>query len=343
MKKTTFKLMTAFLFYGYCFFIVLIIVAILGLSFLLNPFWIKTGGAGATQTHSTSSGLILGDLAFNDLDKPLIKKTFQVAIDWPDTLIKYDIINKYGRGSGSFTGEELAFSSVEESLQDYTRNNELTKETRLRLKDKTYLPTDTMLSKVEIEILPKFIPSYFPQTYKIWLKSSSDSANHTYPFLVSKPRKIKTQVIFMPKNQDDYGWIIAFNWFKYLIMLVAGINIIWQVGRLLHHFRQEKIFYIPNFQALRWLGLSFLVLWFLGVVESLLFSSIDQEIQGAFYSVVHWHVGNESLQEKIKLNPDSNFDLNLLSSPLVIGLFIIVLAEVFRRGVELQQEQDLTI
>ena len=264
-------------------------------------------------------------------------------MDYPDTLINLITVSRYGTGGGSFQYNSTAFSSVEAYFQAVDRNDEFTKKILEDIKYGCSIPTDTIVAKMELEILPKNMTAFSSNPHKVWKIDTSDSTSSKYPFLVSKPRNVTGQLIFKPKNPENYRWVVVFNWLKYFFTLTTALLVVWQIGCLLHNFRRERIFYAANFRRLLWLGMGFMAFGMLKLLETALFYWINSDIHTAFYSLSRWHVGNENLKETLRLGQHQQLDLDFFSSPFILGLFLIVLAEVFRKGFELQQEQDLTI
>lgn len=336
MKR--FKLITSFLFYFYCVSIVFAICFWLYSSWLV-PYSNKNEGG----VH-TSSGLIIGGLAFNNLNIPLIKRSYQLDLDASDTLIKYQtVINQDGKTIGKSEGlyrSSMPFSQMEDYVQTYQHN--LHKK-ELNRKNVTYIYTDTILSKIEVGTSWR-VQSSDQNSPRVKQQIKQDSIlNASFPFYVSNPRQVTTEIVFKPKDPKLFQWIVGFNWFKYIVSAILSCFWLWCIGYLLNNFRNEKIFQVSNFRCLRWIGISIMLYGLLNSFENQLFASLNSEIGLASFSYNHWHVGAEELKEKINLIHSGILKLDFFTSPLMIGFAILILAEVFRKGFEMQQEQDLTI
>lgn len=336
MKR--FKLVTSFLFYFYC------VSVVLAISFsLYHSLWVPFSYKNESGLH-TSSGLIIGGLAFNNLNIPLIKRSYQLDLNASDTLIKYQtVINQDGKAIGKSEGtyrSSMPFSQMEDDMQIYQHS--LYKK-ELNRKNVTYIYTDTILTKMEVGTSWR-VQSSDQNSPRIKQQIKQDSIlNASFPFYVSNPRQVTTEIVFKPKDPKQFQWIVGFNWFKYIVSAILSCIWLWCIGYLLNNFKNERIFHLTNFRCLRWIGISIMLYGLLNSLESQLFASLNSEIGLASFSYNHWHVGAEELKEKINLTYSSVLKLDFFTSPLMIGFAVLILAEVFRRGFEMQQEQELTI
>jgi len=118
-----------------------------------------------------------------------------------------------------------------------------------------------------------------------------------------------------------------------------------QLSQLFRSLRQEKIFTDANFRLIRRVGVAVLVIWagnyasniqkyFLGLSLPSLWVQLEAKLD----KVPLW-------PKMIQIGVDTSTQ-NVLwpfNWTLVTGILVVIFSEIFRRGLRLQKEQDLTI
>jgi hypothetical protein len=112
-----------------------------------------------------------------------------------------------------------------------------------------------------------------------------------------------------------------------LLTLAITIFILYEVIALLNNLLQNKIFLRENALKLRRIALAMIAGWLLMIILSILLTFIFRDsISLADYQFKFYHAGD-----------------NKFTSSIFSGLIILFIAEVFRIGTELKEENDLTI
>lgn len=138
----------------------------------------------------------------------------------------------------------------------------------------------------------------------------------------------ETQVVLL-----DFATADAFFKLRHLAYLLFQnltwalvVFVLYQMYCIFRNLDRRDIFPEENARRMRWIALAVLLYPFVGLEGSLLFRSIVSQLPGhqlSFYPVM-------VLTEEVLLGG-------------LLSLIIYALAEVFRRGNHIQQEQDLTI
>jgi hypothetical protein len=206
----------------------------------------------------------------------------------------------------------------------YEKHN---KEILTKYKKGIYEVTDTTLSYVYADYEPK-------------------GSKEVMPFRFSKPQFVKGQILAEPTDKGKYWWIRWVNAFTIFLKYALFIFLTWLLRKLLLKFERFEFFSMTNFRAIQKMGV---VLVLMGVVDwlsdfphKLVFNWLNPTAQ---FNLVHSDlVYLERLFYIEKMNNRSyHFTIIPLDSPFFIGIIIIILSEIFRYGLKLQKEQDLTI
>lgn len=175
-------------------------------------------------------------------------------------------------------------------------------------------------------------------------KASADSQNY---FEIVTPKEAKGFLPLKASNMPN-GWLIVVcTWFKAIVQSVLLLFILFCISLFLQDIRKYKIFTTVNFRRLRWIGISLLAFSLLGFIDGFRSHLLENEIvRMATNFEVYRNQLSMPTPFKIRIDNTENFTFNpllLFNSNFFMGLAIIILAEIFRKGHELQQEQELTI
>ena len=118
---------------------------------------------------------------------------------------------------------------------------------------------------------------------------------------------------------------VAYLFFQNMAWVLA-VFVLYQMFRIFKNLDRRDTFREENTRRIRWIALAVLLYPFMGVGSDLQFKAIVSQLPGYGVSFAHVAV----LTEQVILGA-------------LLSLIIFALAEVFRSGTHLQQEQDLTI
>lgn len=133
----------------------------------------------------------------------------------------------------------------------------------------------------------------------------------------------------------DYSDISKALHSKAILVILTDVFYLWSwlfitysLMKILNSLTKNQIFEVKNIKRLRWIAFALGFIWVLKVLRDLWFArllnhSIDPG-EAAFYSI-------------------SKLDMAQIFYGVVPMLFILVLAEIFAYGMQLKQENDLTI
>jgi len=109
-----------------------------------------------------------------------------------------------------------------------------------------------------------------------------------------------------------------------ILMLVSaylGSRIIAMLYAFINSAKSDDVFNVKNYSRLLWMGINSIITSFLVY----------------FYNLIKFYVKHDALKIDTLRNVDFNFWL------FVFGLTLLTIALVFKKGIELKQENDLTI
>ncbi|WP_028525097.1 DUF2975 domain-containing protein [Runella limosa] len=166
-------------------------------------------------------------------------------------------------------------------------------------------------------------------------------------FEIVTPKEAKGFLRLKASNMPN-GWlIVACAWFKVIVESALLLFILFCINLFLQDIRKYEIFTTVNFRRLRWISLSLLAFSLLGFIDGFRSHLLENEIgRMATNFEVYRNQLSMPTPFKIRIDNTENFTFNpllLFNSNFFMGLAIIILAEIFRKGHELQQEQELTI
>lgn len=166
-------------------------------------------------------------------------------------------------------------------------------------------------------------------------------------FEIVTPKQAKGFLKLKASNMPN-GWlIIACAWFRVIVESALLLFILFCINLFLQDIRKFQIFTTVNFRRLRWIGLSLLAFSLLGFIDGFRSLLLENEIgkMTTNFEVYRNHLSMPT-PFKIRIDNTYNFTFNpllLFNSDFFVGLAIVILAEIFRKGHELQKEQELTI
>jgi hypothetical protein len=178
----------------------------------------------------------------------------------------------------------------------------------------------TIVSLVNPKFKHNLTPGYF-------LFSPVSEVTGKY-LLQGNPQDFIVDSIIVNKSSFNPGrsvtCIFALN---LLLTLAITIFILNEMIALLNNLLQNKIFQRENALKLRRIALAMIAGWAIMVILSILLTYLFQDsISLADYQFKFYHAGD-----------------NKFTSSIFSGLIILFIAEVFRIGTELKEENDLTI
>ncbi|MFC1553447.1 DUF2975 domain-containing protein [candidate division KSB1 bacterium] len=160
-------------------------------------------------------------------------------------------------------------------------------------------------------------------TFKMQVNISSMDRIRVDSDIFSRPAQVTYHTGNMMFDLEDTYSKIFFN-VSMLILLVFVIYIVRQIRTILINFSKNNIFSLENFHLTRKTGILILLI---EVYLKLYYYSLDKVI-GSKLSTGDWLVW-------------FSWDFN---GPVILaGLLIIIFAEIFRIGFQIQEEQKLTI
>lgn len=132
------------------------------------------------------------------------------------------------------------------------------------------------------------------------------------------PAKVEKISVEIKEKQVSLFYIIPLA-FIFLALICA---VLFQLYKLTTAVAKSKIFEWANVKRLKYIGYGFILLFLLDAAGSI-----------ALFSIVN---GSVHL-------PNYRLDMEWDAIYLILGLFSLLIAEIFARGLRLQEEQDLTI
>jgi Protein of unknown function (DUF2975) len=317
MKTRYFKLLVAFLRYGFLTVLALIVAAIVGFA-VLNWKAVKDSqGAGFFE-----SGLTLNGLQLAQLNQALVEIPVRFGMNeaFTDTTITFD----YPAGGGAIYRKERSPLFWDNGLAGSLEKHN--QEVLAHYKAGQAVPRDTLIRAIKMLNLTS--------------RPSNQAATEKLHVEMSFPRDVNGKVWVRMSPTTAYWWLVLANYLKALVPGLSFLLILWQLNTITKNFMSERIFIVNNFRRLRLIGVALLLSW----------------CADAYYDVAMWaarmDLGNFRLQYEVIKNGVQQpvpFDIQAggsvgeLGTQFWIALLIIVFAEVFRRGVALQQEQELTV
>lgn len=204
------------------------------------------------------------------------------------------------------------------------RNNELLKRYQMGL----ITPSDTIISSFS-------------------LTSDQTPINAKSYFGITPPKEAKGFLQLKATNMH-YGWLIlACTWLQVIVQSAFLLFMLFCINLFLQDIRKYQIFTSANFRRLRWVGISLLVFSLLDSLDVFCTYLLEKEIgtMATKFEVFH---NSLAMSTPFKINIDNTFRITfnpflVVNTTFLMGLAIIILAEIFRKGHELQQEQELTI
>lgn len=192
-----------------------------------------------------------------------------------------------------------------------------------------------------------FITPYDTIISSFSLTSDQALINAKSYFDITPPKEAKGFLQLKASNMH-YGWlIVACTWLQAIVQSACLLFMLFCINLFLQDIRKYKIFAAANFRRLRWVGISLLVFSLLDSLDVFCTYLLEKEIG---MMVTKFEVFHNSLPipTPFKINIDNTLRITfnpflVVNTTFLMGLAIIILAEIFRKGHELQQEQELTI
>ncbi|TAF30998.1 MAG: DUF2975 domain-containing protein [Cytophagales bacterium] len=265
---------------------------------------------------SSNGNFYVNQMNFKDFNSPTMK--IPVSVDLRSSLIDTTILFR----SKDYTSQPELYQIEKEfdTTDRYFENNN--KAILGRQNAGLLSPTDTLTS-----------------TLALVAKNQATEAG-VYAN-VSTPEQVKGFVKVRIGNLKN-GWlIVTLNWLEVVLRIAIWLFILVKINLLLQEVRKYQIFTAQNFRRLRWVGIGLLAAWLVDGVELLRQYVLGSELGRTHLSFNSYKNGQLVYPAPFNINMDytTNFDI----TDLLVALSVIVLAEIFRKGFELQQEQDLTI
>lgn len=273
------------------------------------------------QLLGLPGGFHVNEMPFENISKPIFK--VPISFDMRDSFMDTTII--FRSKSQLIEQPELyqvarIFDADDEFDTEFLKKHN--KAVLGRHKEGLLVPTDTLTASSLL----------FPQKYPI---------NQQFYASISSPKKVEG-FVKVSVNHLKNGWLIVVcNWLEVLLTISFFLYILICFNLLLQDIRKYRIFTSINFRRLRWIGVSWLVISLTSLFEIVRKYLIDKELGHIFIDFKNYHNGRLIYPSPFKMSIDYVDTIPI--SDFFIALAIIVLAEVFRKGFELQQEQDLTI
>ncbi|MEO8821835.1 MAG: DUF2975 domain-containing protein [Ginsengibacter sp.] len=127
------------------------------------------------------------------------------------------------------------------------------------------------------------------------------------------------------KNNEDSSSLISFFMFIVaIVVVVLGIKVLVNFYRFLNALVKEEVFTLQNVKRLFRMGI---------------FIACISPLEYFFYYLNFMNA--QKMMKPYSFTVLKNFDFDV--SPLMFGLILIAISYVFKKGIEMQQEQDLTI
>lgn len=125
-------------------------------------------------------------------------------------------------------------------------------------------------------------------------------------------------------NEDSSALISFFMFIAAVVATVLGIKVLVNFYRFLNALVREEVFTLQNVRRLFRMGI------FIACISPLAY----------IYSYLNF-MNAQKLMESYSYTVLKKFDLEF--APLMFGLILVAISYVFRKGIEMQQQQDLTI
>ena len=127
------------------------------------------------------------------------------------------------------------------------------------------------------------------------------------------------------KNNEDSSSLISFFMFIVaIIVVVLGIKVLINFYKFLNALVKDEVFTLQNVKRLFKMGI------FIACISPLVY---------LFYYLNFMNA--QKMMKPYSFTVLRNFDFDV--TPLMFGLILVAVSYVFRKGIEIQQEQDLTI
>ncbi|MFN4146091.1 MAG: DUF2975 domain-containing protein [Runella sp.] len=164
-------------------------------------------------------------------------------------------------------------------------------------------------------------------------------------FDYENPKVVETTILVTPKNRSQQKMILYWQSILAISGLFLWVMTFWYMLAFFNAIRKEQIFTYTNFRRLRIIGFFLIGLSVWEVLKGLAVYNLKLNFLKNNPDFV-WRQMVASTNEtlvQMDFKPNHVFTLELLNDYLLIGVIILLLAEIFRYGFQLQQEQDLTI
>jgi Protein of unknown function (DUF2975) len=165
------------------------------------------------------------------------------------------------------------------------------------------------------------------------------------PFRFSEPVGVNGYLRAQASNADEHQWI---GWYRIISSVIAFLCYFWLVSQfrlLLKNIRNNVFFLENNFQYLRTIAFLLMLSPLISSFTSLPLWLI-KSLRNNSYLFHHSGFINKNSENIFSINDYTNhWDVNLsiFDSSFLAGVAILILAEIFRYGIKLQQENELTI
>ena len=273
------------------------------------------------QLSGKTNGFYVNNIAFDNFNKTIFR--IPISVDLRESMMDTTVLF---RSKEKSIGEpELYQVKKPSDLDDVNYREILQKKNQAilsRYRAGLTYPTDTLTSK------------------KLLYRGKYPNASPLY-FDIGNPEKLEGFIQLKVSNMKN-GWLVmACNWLEVITKVALWLLIAVWANLLLQDIRKYQIFTADNFRRLRWIGVSLLIMSFTGLIELARGYLLAKE--AGYISTDFETYRNQQLVYPSPFKLAINYELHIDFSSFFMALFIIVLAEIFRKGLSLQQEQDLTI
>jgi Protein of unknown function (DUF2975) len=163
-------------------------------------------------------------------------------------------------------------------------------------------------------------------------------------FRFSKPVRVKGYLEATPTDASGYWWLKWLNGCGIVATLLCYVLLLSRFRLLLDNIRKNVFFSTQNFTYLR--TMAFLLV-LIPLIESLRQRPVlfFTNLYNNGYLFKHSDFVHKTSDGIFAISSDwsLNFDFSILNSSFFMGVSILVLAEIFRYGINLQHENELTI
>jgi Protein of unknown function (DUF2975) len=289
----------------------------------------KTGTKSYTRIGS--GVFVLNEIPANYLIEPITSA--KLSVDFhraiADSVVRYRFKNQYGYGSSERIVNRKLIGSETNTYLD-TENERLLKNgfevvevytTRLGAYS---LPTDNATYETDIlksEFAAKWV-LMFPTFYA------------------------HGSVLIKAKGNWDKFIILTTNWIQAILPTIARLFLLFQATMLFRNLRNDYIFTLGNFKRIRFIGSAFFLMWLGNSMSFVRSYFLKKSLNNVRIHIDSYLDGIPAWPDVVQLGiyrSDIPVGSLFLNEMFITSLFIIILAEVFRRGFELKQDQDLTI